>query len=87
MSTIDDIQYSEYMTVSWKDVSFLTSQLEFGKSAGPDGVCAEAIKFAHTRIAVFLSLLITVCLSHGYLPPAIIETTSVPIVKIMWQQS
>ena len=58
MSTLDGIQYSEDMTVSWKDVSFLTSQLECGKSAGPDGVCAEAIKFAHNKIAILLFLLL-----------------------------
>ena len=72
VSTLDDIQYSENMTVSWKDVTILTSQLEYGKSAGPDGVCTETIKFAHNRIAIFLSLLFTLCLSHGYLPPAMI---------------
>ena len=62
------------MTVSWKDVSLLTSQLECGKSAGPDGVCAETCYF-------IVLLLLTLCLSHGYLPPAMIETTIVPIVK------
>ena len=36
VSTLDDIQYSEDMTVSWKDVALLTSQLEWGKSAGPN---------------------------------------------------
>ena len=81
VSTLDDIQYSEDMTVSWKDVSLLASQLECGKSAGPDGVCAVTIKFTHNRIAILLSLLFTVCLSHGYLPPAMIETTIVHIVK------
>ena len=73
------IQCSEDMTVSWKDVSLLTSQLECGKSAGPDGMRAETIKFAHNRIAI-LSLLFTLCLSHG-LPHAMIETTIVPIVS------
>ena len=81
VSTPDDIQYSEDMTVSWKDVSLLTSQLECGKSAGSDGVCAETIKCTQNRIAIFLSLLFTLCLSHGYHPPAIIETTIVPIVN------
>ena len=74
VSTLDGIQYSEDMTVSWKDVSLLTSQLECGESARPDGVCAETIKFAHNRIAILLSLLFTLYLSHGYLPPAMIET-------------
>ena len=69
------------MTVSWKDVSFITSQLECEKSSGPDGVCAETIKFAHKRIAILLSLLFTSCLSYRYIPPAMIGTTILPIVK------
>ena len=52
VSTLYYIQYSKDVTVSWKDVSFLTSQLECGNAAGPDGVCAETIKFAHDRIAI-----------------------------------
>ena len=81
VSTLDDIQYSEDMTVCWKDVSFLTNQLECGKSPGHDGVCAEAIKCVHNMIAILLSLLFTSCLSYSYLPPAMIETTIVSIVK------
>ena len=41
-------------------------------------MCAETIKFAHNRFAILLSLLFTLCLSHGFLPPV---TTIVPIVK------
>ena len=37
---IIDIQYSEGMTVICTTVSLLISQLECGKSAGPDAVCA-----------------------------------------------
>ena len=83
---LDDIHHtctcSEDMPVRWKDVSFLTSQLECEKSAGPDGVFAETINFAHNRIVILLSLLFTLCLSHAYLSPAMIETNIVPIVKI-----
>ena len=42
----------ETMTVSWKDVSSLTSQLECGKSAGPDGVCV--LKLSNLLILWFL---------------------------------
>ena len=60
---------------------FANKSTRMWKSAGPDGVCAEAIKFSHCRIGILLSLFFTLCLSHGYLPPAMIETTIVPIVK------
>ena len=81
VNKLDDIQYSEGMNVICTYVSLLISQLECGKSAEPDGVCAEAIKFSHRRIGILLSLFFNLCLSHGYLPHAIIETTIVPIVK------
>ena len=32
-------------------------------------------------VEILLSLFFTLCLSHGYIPPALIETTIVPIVK------
>ena len=41
--------------------SLLISQLECRKSAGYDGVCAEAMKFSHSRIVILLSLLFTLC--------------------------
>ena len=50
MSALDDIQYSEGLNVICTIVSLLINQLECGKSARPDGVCAEAIKFSHSRI-------------------------------------
>ena len=46
----------------------LIHKLEFGKSAGPDGICAEALKCAHDQLSVLLSLCFTLFLSHGYLP-------------------
>ena len=42
---------------------------------------AEYLKFSNIKIHVLLSLCFTLCLAHGYLPPAMIETTIVPIVK------
>ena len=59
VNKLDDIQYSEGMNVICTDVSLLISQLECGKSAGPDGVWAEAIKFSYRRIGILLSLFFT----------------------------
>ena len=81
VSLLDDIKYSEGMNVICKDVSLLISQLECEKSAGPDGICSEAIKFSHCRIGILLSLFFTLCLSHGCVHLAMIETTIVSIVK------
>ena len=69
------------MIVSSRVTSKLISELESGKSSGPDNISPESLKFASNRLSVLLSLCFSVCLSHGYLPPAMIKTTIVPIVK------
>ena len=42
---------------------------------------ANKEKFSNDKISILLTLCFTVCLSHGYLPTALIETTIVPLVK------
>ena len=69
------------MIVSSRVTSNLITELESGKSSGPDNISPESLKFASNRLSVLLSLCFSVCLSHGYLPPAMIKTTIVPIVK------
>ena len=69
------------MTVCYTDVQTLIRKLEFGKSADPDRICAEALKWAHDQLSVLFSLCFTLFLFHGYLPPKLIETTIVPIIK------
>ena len=39
-----------------------------------DGICAEALKAAHRKVYVLLSLCFSLCMSHGYIP-------IVPIIK------
>ena len=49
LGTLDDIQHDARMTVCYTDVQTLIHKLEFGKSAGLDGICAEALKCAHDQ--------------------------------------
>ena len=63
-------------------ITQIVANLDSGKSAGPDGICAEYLKFSNVKIYTLLALCFTVCLSQGYLPTALIETTIVPIAKI-----
>ena len=81
MGKLDAIQYDTDMIVSTIEVSQIISKLQCGKAAGPDCISAEYLKFAHQKLCIMLSLCFSSCLSHGYLPPAMIETTIVPIVK------
>ena len=81
LSNFDKIKHNSNMSVSTKSVSEIIGKLECGKSAGPEGIGAEYLKFSNIKIHILLSLCFTLCLAHGYLPPAMIETTIVPIVK------
>ena len=81
LSNFDKIKHNSNMSVSTKSVSEIIGKLECGKSAGPDGIGVEYLKFSNIKIHILLPLCFTLCLAHGYLPPAMIETTIVPIVK------
>ena len=74
------------MAVSAKIITEIVSKLECGKSAGPDGISAECFKFSNTKIHVLLSLLFSMCLSHGYFPSTLIKTTIIPIVVVVCPQ-
>ena len=49
MEKLQTLQYTEDMTVSMFDVSNLISQLNCGKAAGSDNLCAEYFKFFHYK--------------------------------------
>ena len=78
---LQSIKYDENMLVSSEHICNIVNKLKCGKSSGPDGISAESLKFSHSRLYVLLSLCFSLCLSHGYLPKSLMETTIVPIVK------
>ena len=77
---LQSIKYDENMLVKTEDVRNIVNNLKCGKSSGPDGISAESLKFSHSRLYVLLSLCFSLCLTHGYLPKSLIETTIVPII-------
>ena len=81
MEKFENIQHNPDMIVSTNCVSQVIAKLECGKAAGSDGICAEYLKFSHAKIHTLLALCFSVCISHGYLPADLSETTIVPIVK------
>ena len=81
MGKFDTILYSNEVMIPNNSISEAIKKLECGKSAGPDGVYVETIKFAHARLHVLLSFCFSLCFSHGYMPADMIETTIVPIIK------
>ena len=70
------------MAVSIKSVLEIIGKLECGKSAGPDGIDAEHLKLTDIKMHMLLSMFFTLCLAHGYLTPAMIETHTVHSVEI-----
>ena len=82
MGKLENVQYTEDMTISSVDVSHLIGLLKCGKAAGSDDLCAEYFKFA--QLNVLLSLCITPFFTHSSMPSSMIETIIVPIVKIQW---
>ena len=81
MGKLQSIKYDENMLVCSEDIRNIVNKLKCGKSSGPDGISAESLKFSHSRLYVLLSLCFSLCLTHGYLPKSLMETTIVPIVK------
>ena len=69
------------MSVSTEEVTETIGKLKKGASGGPDGICAETLKAAHRKVYVLLSLCFSLCMTHGYIPQPLIETTFVPIIK------
>ena len=50
MVQLENIQYTNDITVSARDVSNLISQLKCGKAAGLDDLCIEYFKLAHDKL-------------------------------------
>ena len=78
MGKFDNVHYSNDMLISNEMIS---EAVEIGKFAGPDGVYAESIKFAHHRLHALLSFCFSLCFTHSYMPKDMIETTIVPIIN------
>jgi len=63
------------------DVRCSIDNMKSGKSCGPDGIAAEAIKYGGELLAVNLTLLFNMFVSHCYIPQDLIMTTIVPLLK------
>ncbi|XP_013184716.2 uncharacterized protein LOC106130423 [Amyelois transitella] len=52
-----------------------------GKSPGHDGLSVEHLRHAGVHLPRVLSMFFSLCISHSYLPPDLMKTIVVPIVK------
>ncbi|XP_063630079.1 uncharacterized protein LOC134801443 [Cydia splendana] len=64
-----------------KDISKVVKNMTKGKSPGRDGLSIEHLRHAGPHLPRVLSLLLNLCLGHSYLPPELLETLVVPVIK------
>jgi hypothetical protein len=69
------------IVVSAKDVRLAIANMKRGKSPGHDGLSIEHLQHAGSHIGRLLSMLFTLCLRHTYLPPDLMKTVIIPLVK------
>ncbi|XP_073953054.1 uncharacterized protein [Choristoneura fumiferana] len=64
-----------------EDVAKAIRSLTRGKSPGHDGLSIEHLQNAGPHISRLLAMLFSLCLCHSYLPPDLMKTVVVPVVK------
>ena len=69
------------ITITPDQVSKGVKALKRGKCCGSDGIAAEHWIHASKGVCVYLSLLFTSFLTHGYLPAAFLKSAIVPLIK------
>lgn len=66
---------------SAKDVASVIKGMKRGKSPGHDCLSVEHLRCAGVHLPRVLSMFYSLCMSHSYLPPDLMSTLVVPIVK------
>lgn len=67
--------------ISAKEVANVIRHMTRGKSPGHDGLSIEHFNHAGAHLPRVLALLFNLCIRHSYLPPNLMKTLVVPIVK------
>ena len=67
--------------ISPADICSAIKNLAGNKAVGCDGLPSEAYKFAHTILHAQLSALFNACLSHQFLPEALLLVHLIPLIK------
>ena len=67
--------------ITLNEIDNCMKQLPAGKSAGLDGVPGEVLKMASHRLRVHIAVFINACIKHCYLPPLLMRTILVPLIK------
>ena len=82
LSSLNDCS-SEHsaISISVDDVSNGLKHLKLCKSCGVDGLSHEHFIYAGIYIKVYLSILFTTFITHGYLSDGIMKSAIIPLIK------
>ncbi|CAK1582720.1 unnamed protein product [Parnassius mnemosyne] len=67
--------------ISVKEVANIINSMSKGKSPGHDCLSIEHLQYAGPHIHRLLAMFYTTCIRHAYLPPDLMKTIVVPVVK------
>ncbi len=67
-SALAQVAFDKHMYVTAQNVKDAIHNLEAGKASGPDGLSAEAIKYADPKLCVLLAMCFGAWLVHRKLP-------------------
>lgn len=67
--------------ITAKDVRLAINKMTRGKSPGRDGLSIEHLRHAGVHLPRVLAMFYSLCINHSYLPPGMVETLVVPILK------
>ena len=73
---------NEENEISTEVVAKIVDNLQRGKAAGLDGICAEHIKFSFPSLHCILSILFKLMLTYHYVPHAFCVSFTVPLPKL-----
>ena len=68
------------INISFDDVDNALRQAKLGKSCGVDGLAAAHFIYASNCAKIYLSILFTSCIPHGYLPDSLMKSAIIPII-------
>lgn len=81
LSSIDKLCNTDRIVVTATQVKDALKDVKKGKSPGLDGLSAEHFIYADGSICVYLALLYSSLLLHGYLPVNFMRSAILPIIK------
>jgi exonuclease III len=78
---VNDLSEQPTYSVTISQVIDACRKQKSGKAVGHDGIAMEAFLYGNLRLCVHIAMLFNICLRVGYLPPSLVRSTIIPLVK------